>query len=71
MRAHNSTLTERVRRAGMRVTACAYRVIAVGLDRRGRFIGIATNKPWLAQGTTGGHAFLCGVTVGTIGPVTY
>lgn len=46
MRAHLTTLQARVRRAGLRVQL-RFRVVAVGLDSRGRFIGIATNSPRL------------------------
>lgn len=48
MRVHTSTLHERMRRAGARVTL-RFRVVAVGVDRRGRFIAISTNSPLFAH----------------------
>lgn len=45
MRTHN--LQERIRRAGLRVQQCKYRVVAVGLDSTGKVIGIRTNAPRL------------------------
>lgn len=54
MRSHLSTLTPRLLRAGLRVSLCRYRVVAVGLDNRNRFIGLATNTPRLS--TRGYHA---------------
>lgn len=44
MRAHRTTIVDRVQRAGLRVKL-RFRVVAVGLDHRGRFIAIATNTP--------------------------
>ena len=46
MKAHRSTLVDRMRRAGARVNLRC-RVVAVGIDGRGRIIGIATNTPRL------------------------
>lgn len=44
MRAHSSTIVDRVQRAGLRVKL-RFRVVAVGIDDRGRFIAITTNTP--------------------------
>lgn len=47
MRSHLSTIVPRMIKAGLRVRECRYRVIAAGLDSRGRVISIATNTPRL------------------------
>lgn len=47
MRAHSSTLVSRMIRAGLRISHCRHRVIAAGVDYRGRIISIRTNTPWL------------------------
>lgn len=54
MKAHISTLLPRVIRAGMRVHACRYRVVAVGIDYKDRIISLATNTPRLQN--RGSHA---------------
>jgi len=54
MRCHPTTLAERMTRTALRVTAVRYRVCAVGIDRRGRIIAIATNAPRLPM--RGWHA---------------
>lgn len=46
MKAHPSTLLDRIVRAGLRVK-CRFRVVAVGFDHRRRIIGIATNSFYL------------------------
>jgi len=49
MRSHSSILLSRILRAGLRVSACRYRVVAVGLDHRSRIICITTNTPRLSK----------------------
>jgi hypothetical protein len=46
MRTHSSTLASRMRRAAQRVQL-RFKVVAVGLDYRGRVISLATNSPRL------------------------
>lgn len=46
MRSHSSVLISRMIRAGLRVNL-RYRVIACGIDNRGRIISISTNAPRL------------------------
>src|SRR4051794_17344753 len=53
MKAHVSTLEQRILRAASRVRL-RYRVVAVGFDHRGRIIGLATNRPRLLH--RGWHA---------------
>lgn len=45
MRAHTSTLLDRMRRASTRVSHLRYRVVAAGIDHRGRVISLRTNTP--------------------------
>lgn len=44
---HRSILT-RSTRAALRVRHCRYRVVAIGIDHYGKFIGISTNSPRLS-----------------------
>lgn len=53
MKAHGSTIMNRVIKTSKRVTL-QYRVVAVGYNRRGKIIGITTNRPRLQ--TRGHHA---------------
>lgn len=48
-------LHERIRRKGEQ-SICRFRVVAVGLNSRGRHIGIATNKPRFFRDGGGWHA---------------
>lgn len=45
MKAHLSTIAARALRAAMRINHCRYRIVAIGIDSRNRYIGIATNIP--------------------------
>lgn len=47
MRSHSSVILPRIIRAGLRVTQCRYRVVAVGLDRHHNMIRLCTNSPRL------------------------
>lgn len=53
MKTHPFTLRARMIRAGLRVDL-RYRVVAAGIDHRGRIIGIRTNGPRLVR--RGWHA---------------
>lgn len=54
MKAHSSSLLPRMIRAASRVQGCQHRVVAAGIDFRGRIIGLATNRPRLQN--RGWHA---------------
>lgn len=54
MKLHISDLATRMLRAGLRVHACRYKVVCVGIDGRDRIISIATNAPRLER--RGWHA---------------
>lgn len=58
MKCHSTTLISRMIRAGLKVSPyCTYRVIAAGIDYRGRIIDIATNSPGTVnRGIRGLHA---------------
>jgi len=47
VKSHSHSLHTRIIRAGIRVTTCRYRVVAVGFNHTGAIIGIATNSPRL------------------------
>lgn len=49
MRSHLSTIIPRMIRAGLRVSQCRVRVVAAGVDSRGRIISISTNSPRLPK----------------------
>lgn len=46
MRSHPSIIADRMIRAALR-SVCVYKISAVGIDRKGRIIGIAVNQPRL------------------------
>lgn len=47
MKLHHTQLHTRMKNAALRHNHCRYRVVAVGIDHRGRFISIKTNIPRL------------------------
>lgn len=48
LKSHLSTLVPRMVRAALR-SHCIYKVVAVGIDSRGRIISLATNTPRLSS----------------------
>ena len=46
MKCHPSQLAARISRAALHIhPICKFKVIAIGIDHRGRIIGITTNRP--------------------------